>query len=330
MKVIVSDLFGTLIPESLAHFQYFSGKDMMKFENDSYRINHTRELIDNIFKQLSIILDSYFSEGNLLYVVTSIDGHDEPSYIFNEILTKLFMFNKKYQDQIFVFLSGIRQNSLEDLKSTATVFEEKGNLVASNGIINVHLINSKDDVFEFIRENNILSFYQLFSIGNHENDLRMLLKCLNLGGKSSLINYYLYDNPDMKTSHQVLCKAASSNNRFFIREQLESENNGFSSLSVYEQEQVIWERNLVDMQGFKTEYESLLNLMKTDGLDMDYLLRRQNTISIIDMYNDSITDDTPLIPIKRDLVEMIETYPTFRDFLERNLNPTPISKKMTF
>ncbi len=330
MKIIVSDLFGTLIPESLAHFQYFSGKDMKKFENESYRVIKARELIDNIFKQLSIILDAYFSEGNLLYVVSSIDGHDEPSFIFNEILTKLFMFNKKYEEQIVVFLSGVRQSYLDDLKSVATIFEENNSLVASNGNIKVHLIKSKEDVFQYLKNNNYLSLYQLYAIGNDKKDLRMLLECMGLGGKSSLISHYLYQDSDTKTSHQVMCKAASSNNRFLIREQLESEDNGFNNLSLYEQEQVIWERNLVDMQGFKTEYESFVALMKSGELDIDYLLRRQNTISIMDSYNDAITDGTPLIPVSREIVEMIETYPTFRNFLERNLNPDLITKKMTF
>lgn len=174
-KILISDYFGSLItpdPKEINQL-YHTNFDC----SDENGINVQNFAITNLKPNV----EEFLYDGNELVIVTNL-GHCTMEWFIEHWIGKTLKLFPNYIGQIKVFL----QN--ERLEEKISSYVEKNNclyFVEDEYIFQI--IKRKSEVFNYLDLKNKL----LFSMGDSTNDIDMLIKNIQLGGISSLINYSL-------------------------------------------------------------------------------------------------------------------------------------------
>ncbi len=197
-KILVSDLFGTLIPDSIIGANYLYGdinayKDINEICNDK---DYHAYLMKKLCLQCANDLKKFLNNGNKLIIVSDLSSHElNLTFIYEEIIEKILKYCNKNFTLYMVTKGGAASFDQEKLKSHIT---EEYNEYGIHHIIfdgyKIGLLDQKKDIFKVIKEKFNLEEYELYSVGNDYADIPMLVSCMELGGKSSLLNYNLYFN----------------------------------------------------------------------------------------------------------------------------------------
>lgn len=186
-KILVSDLYGTLISDD---------EDKKFWTKDGYfdGEKNTIKLIND--------LSDFLNGENYLYIVSGGNNHDGADFTYEEIIKNIYKFiNEKNKDKIYVFFQGeetIIDNQLKKMKKVSD-----GNyLKFLDDNTSLYYVSEKEKVYDFILDRHDISKYELFSIGDSENDVNMLNRCVELGGVSTIINetlnYYEKNSNNIK------------------------------------------------------------------------------------------------------------------------------------
>lgn len=171
-KVLFADLFGTLISPNLSISEKY---------------------FDNINREFSFVcqyINAFLNEGNYLVVVTEPGGHGNFGRIFNQQLAK---FNSYIVDdlrsRVTYYLQGNGKIDSQDHISREYI-NGKICYIGDHPFVGIAVDKKEEAIIDFLQ--NIQLPYQVYGIGDSAKDIPMLLKILDLGGKSSVIDSYLY------------------------------------------------------------------------------------------------------------------------------------------
>lgn len=312
-KILVSDLFGTLVPINIQdmEFLYSSGQRLRTREEIWANSKYYNELLDRVFLQLAKNLEPYLSEGNYFYLVTASDSHDGSGFLFDEIISRFCKYTWKYRDQVSVFLSGVLdcEREFKDLSTVARIEEKDGVMFADNEEgSRAILLNSKDEVFNFVEKRQNLCTGQLFAIGDDIKDLPMLFRCIELGGKSSVIWQDLYR--EKKTSQEILHETAIRNSNLMLG----TDNIPYSDPrrgSFGERRQVL----------YRQEWDRLYGELGEGVLDLDDLEKNEYIYSMLNTYNDfsSQFHEWPRVKVSDKTIDSFGMFPTFASYRDKVL-----------
>lgn len=203
-KILIADLLGTLIPEDFIDMYYLYGDYNIKYinswsddEDKFININNQKQvdtkkyanyLIEKSILKLKILLEPF---NNNLYIVSEISSHGFLDIFTNDFFSKIYELFHEYSNNIF-FFGGISDiNRLNEIKNAEGFSIIKKNIAYFDNGMKIQFINKKEQVYDYIEN---LYPGKLYAIGNNaQSDLGMLLKCIELGGKSSFIVGELYD-----------------------------------------------------------------------------------------------------------------------------------------
>lgn len=316
-KILISDLYGTLIPGWIEEMEYYygsgdkaGGKNWYEiFENEEY----SEKLIDKVFIHLSNYLERYLSEGNYLYLVTTCDSHDGTGFIFEKIINRLCRENEKYKSQIFIFLAGVigNDNEIADLASVAKITEKDGTFYAENkdGVI-ATLLDEKTEIFDFIKRSHNLSEDELYTIGDHARDIPMLLECINLGGQSSLIeNGFYRTNP---TTEDIIHQAVQR--QFYLN--IEDFIPGYNNMSSSERINAMFYDKAFGEQHtkwYRSQLQALYEQLRNGEINLDDLRKQESVYTTMKSYNDIFNKKEP-VEITNQILTSLAVYPTFSDY----------------
>lgn len=325
-KILVADLLGTLIPANIEKLEHFYGKGIHHhsvdeiFSDDAYY----EKQIDDMFIHLKRDIDNFLNEGNYLYIVSAIDSHDPIEFVYTNLVTRIKSSLKEYNKQVFIFLKG-NDDDLKELSLIAEVTKEAGFIHTQDneGFI-INFINRKEDVYKFINQHHDLTKNKLYSIGDSQNDILMLLNYIQLGGESSIIDNNMYNN-DTSLSNEittdlVIKKTAKINFEIMIEDIIKELYPDFNNLSYTEQSTI--SRNLKKQNRIwlNEETERLYIELKEGNLDLNNLINKCHIATVLEMYNfnrNSIEEKTAKISLKT--IDELTIYPTFRDYSNKVL-----------
>lgn len=195
-KILVTDFFGTLVPYDSERADRRFGNHINEYDPDWHarRMNseNTKYVIDKMNLYLSRLLIPFLEEGNRFVIATSAEGHDAADKSYQEIISKMLKLVSAYQEQVSLYfeVSSTTPDAMEDLKKIATIYEQGGNLYAkAQDGATISIVNHKADVFDRIS----IGSDELFALGDDMIDFQMFVKCMQLGGKSSMIHEFLLD-----------------------------------------------------------------------------------------------------------------------------------------
>lgn len=179
-KILVSDLYGTLIPEEIYN------EKSKEFEGEKLTIKLISEL------------DNFLSEDNYLYIVSGIEGHD-PIYItFEQIVRNLFLHMdlSKLSKINFFFAGDIKLNdpNLYNMDKITTYDYENGltKFKDKDSDSYAYVINKKSDIYPLIDKIHGLSKNKIYSLGNSSKDIDMVCESIKFNGDGA----FIYDSKD--------------------------------------------------------------------------------------------------------------------------------------
>lgn len=282
-KILVTDLFGTLIADDNAN-------EMLYYYGDGSDENITSDyFLDKVFEKSLINLIKFLDNGNDVYLVTSFEGHDCPSTILTKVISRFYDKVKDYKDNVHIFLSGKSDTYLlRDLESVSTKIGEDHYVF---GNFDFYKIPGKEYVFDFVLSNHKLYQEKLFVIGNSETDLPMLIKGIELGGQSSIIDNQLWRfEPEMDLNYLI------NKEVYAIVDDLDDD------LRIY------------------TERMKLYQQLRDGSLEYEDLLKSYKVKNLLHHYNFNARFCFPRKQeIESNAVKKLTVYPTFTDYNNRFL-----------
>lgn len=308
-KILVSDLYGTLIPSVISEMEYYysTGTKLRSrdeiWDDNEYYIG----LLDRVFLHLGNHLDEYLSHGNYLYLVTASESHDGSGFLFDQIISRFCKCTEKYKDQVLVFLSGVVGNDIEyaDLKSVSSISVRDGVTYAEreDGTRAI-LIGKKADVFDFVESDHDLANDELYAIGDNIKDLPMLFRCIELGGDSSIIYNDLYRVD--KTNEKILHDTAYRNSLMAF---------GIDYRELYD------EVSARSYEWYFSELSRLYVELAQGSIDLDAMEKKQNIYEMLHQYNDfsDLFHEWPRVEINNQVLDSLSIYPTFVDYSNKVL-----------
>lgn len=295
-KVLVTDLFGTLIPDDRKSelLYYYGNGNELEVTDVSF--------LNKVFEKGLISLKRFLKDGNEVYLVTDISTHDKPSVILSMIINRFFSNLEEYKENIHIFLSGSLNLYKEDLKSVS--IQKDSDCYIFNDF-EFYRIENKEDVFDYVLKEHMLYQELLFVIGNSEKDMPMLVKGIELGGRSSLINNFLYRYDDDLDLDNLIISIVRRNNHISYLE-LDSMN---------EEERLQYKIKM------EQELGKMYVKLRSGLLDYDKLLKLCRIHDVLDNYNMYAMTCLPKKKqIGEEKIKQLTMYPTFIDYSRKNLN----------
>lgn len=301
-KILVSDLMGTLIPDDVYILQRFFAEGNCVYDDHDLYIDrnisdsYTFHLLDKAFINLGRQLASFLDDGNYVKIVTSVNSHETADFAFNEFITRIYESIEKYKNQVSIFFVG-KYACLSTLSRISTIYEKNGNIYAEgkNGI-SVTILDDKVEVFEFIKKEHNLFLDRLFAIGDSNKDIPMLFKCIDLGGRSSIINNELYICNKNETVDSIIKKTVLRN----------------MFLAKIEDEQ--------KSEFFLKEIDKIYKLLFEGKIDLDNLIKKEEIYRILDLYNScSFLPCNKYGNVSMERLDELDMYPTFADYCSKVL-----------
>lgn len=309
-KILVSDLIGTLIPDSMDSLEskYRIGNKILNGEELFHQKEYYDTLKNKMFEKLKLHLLDFFNGDNCLFVVTSSQqrgashSHDNLDFTINEIITRFYSIFCDYKDKISFFVV-CDQDELSRLDKTYN-FEFYENYIASfNTGLQITFIESKDRIFDYIGKEYDLEKYDIYTIGDDWLiDKDMLLKGMAIGGKSSLIRSDFYTDESID---DILWKTVRREYEITINPQWDEE----TSLKDYSIFRTFTYQKLKDL--YSQVQNGEINIQELMTQNMLYeLMKKENLIA-------NLHSKCQKIDFER--IKSISIYPTFEAYSQKLL-----------
>ena len=314
-KILISDLYGTLIPGDLTDLEYLysRGTKLHSHEEIFDSEEYFTILKDKMFTHLAIQLREFLANGNYLNIVTATDTHDSPSIIFCELLGRLYKNMVDYRDRISLFMIG-GQHNLKELSTVAPIMERNGITYAGdfNGLF-VTCLKDKIEAFDFIQERQNVENASLYAIGDSDNDIPMLFRCIDSGGQSALICHRLYACE--QDTDEILYLTALSKANMKMEKELHQLYPNLSMIDSKTYEEIYFKyQEEIWFPYYSLEKEKLYKMLHEGNLDLLELMKRQEIYDILKSYNDTHSLFFKKEPVDMERMNELSIYPTFSDF----------------
>lgn len=330
-KILVADLFGTIIPDYIQTTNYLYGKidkynDINQIWNDK---SYNAYLMEKLCLQCANDLKKFLNDGSELIIASDLSSHDlNLTFIYEEIIEKILKYCNKNFTLYMVTKGGAASFNLEELKShiTEEYIEHGIDYIVFEGY-KIGLIDRKEDIFKVIKGKFNLEEYELYSIGNDDKDIPMLVKCIELGGKSSLLNYGLYSNELLSrtTLDEAIGDRISRESYILCEKKVLKNYPNFSQLN----EDKIFEINnqyiYLGKRRFNPEYtrwyekrkEELYQEVRKGNITLDQLIKEK---LIFELCQSAINHCLQKKTFTENNLDRIDMYSTFRDYYNKVLS----------
>lgn len=321
-KILVADLFGTIIPNNILNANYLYGNiDKYKDINEiCYDKNQHEYLIEKLCLQCANDLKKFLNDGNELIIASDLSAHElNLNFIYEEIIEKILKYCDKDFTLYMVTKGGAASFNLEELKSYITEeYSEHGiDYIVFEGY-KIGLINRKEDIFKVVESKFNLQECELYSIGNDYKDIPMLVRCIELGGKSSLLNYNLYSNELLSrtTLDKAICERIQRENHILLEKELLKDHPGFSLLDKYK---YLMERRLTSEYNrwYEKRKEELYQEVRKGNITLEQLIKEKLIFGLCQTAINHCLEKKTFIENNLDKIDM---YSTFRDYYNKVLN----------
>lgn len=331
-KILISDLFGTLIPDTItqAHHLYAKGSLDRDFNEICDDKEYHKYLMDKISEQCINTLDKFLEEGNTLFIVSDLSGHDTGAdFVLQEIIGRFHKYSDNQFQIYFVTTGGTCGFHIDKLKDKITKeYTENGvNYIVYDGYP-VGLLEKKEDVFKVIENRFDLNDYNLYSLGNTSEDVSMIIKCMELGGRGTLLNYVLYSNQNLSniTIDNAIAKRVS-HEQYLLKEQRMLENFPEFSQKDNKERRYLKDKFIYrwDDEAFQEQESNLrknrmlelYNELRNGNISLDQLIKEDLVFNIIKHASRHYLKNKTLTENNWDKIDM---YSTFRNYYNRVLS----------
>lgn len=335
LKIIVTDFFGTLMPDNIqvAEYQCGYGSNLI---NSQFRISdilnntqYSNKILDKTISLIDNNIKDFLDEGNILKIVTSNAGHAEGTDFFLEQIVPRFKSIEKYNNQIEIWFADTEENSNNSILEKSNLFKENNKTYFIYNNIKFGLLNKKEDIFDIIQQQYNLIDTNLYSLGNDIKDLPMLIKCIELGGISSIIKQNLYISPEYanRSLNDIIGYKAWIDYFIMIVNMTFKENPDFINYSYKDKRTLIknMENQIAYNEWMDNKIMELYHSLINQQLDIEQLLKEKVIYDIINQPYYDIDYNAYKLFIEG-LINKLRIHPTFRDFKDRTLT---ISKNNT-
>lgn len=327
-KILISDLIGTLIPNNIMEVHNLYGKCREKdWSNICDDKEYHNYLMDKFPKQCINDLDNFLNDENILYIVTDLTCHDgNIKFILDRIIGSLHKYSNNNFNVFLVKYGGRCDFNLDFIsnKITSKYTEEGVDYFIYDGYP-IGIIPKKKDIFNIILNKYNIEENELLSIGNSRNDIPMLIKCMELGGKSSLLHYLLYSENNITLEKALSYKLDVE---YYIKIEKEILDNfpNYSELNFNERKE-IWNAyfykggfvNYVIQERRKYNNEMLQKLyeeINQGSLTQEFIIKQYLIFKIIVSGLETLEKKT----LTENNWDQIDMYSTFRDYYNRVLS----------
>lgn len=321
-KILVADLFGTIIPNNILNANYLYGNiDKYKDINEiCYDKNQHEYLMEKLCLQCANDLKKFLNDGNELIIASDLSAHElNLTFIYEEIIEKILKYCGKNFNLYMVTKGGASGFRLEELKPKITEeYNEHGiDYIVFEGY-KIGLLDKKEDIFKVVQSKFDLEEYELYSIGNDYKDIPMLVRCIELGGKSSLLNYNLYSNELVLriTLDQAICYRLRRENYILLEKKLLKDHPNFSLL---DRSKYLMERMLTPEYNrwYEERKEELYEEVRKGNITLDLLIKENLIFGLCQTAINHCLQKKTFIENNLDEIDM---YSTFRDYYNKVLS----------
>ncbi len=294
-KILFTDLCGTLISRNLSEAKKYYGSQE---------------------KELSIIsryINEFLSEDNELVIVTSPGGHGYFGSIFNDRLAKLDAYIRNELDShVAYYLQGNGKINPDD-NITKKVLNGKVYYSGKHPFEGIGIDKKEEAIDDFLQ--NVKPPYQIYGIGDTEQDIPMLLRIEELGGISSIIDTTLYHRPT--TTDEIIKNELDLEFDFDLYNMIKNKKLIDPNSGTYTEEA----RALLEKKE-RRKYELYTSLYKGE-LDLDEL--NKNYSKYIELSNYRTAQDSSFsrnnqfyenYPLSEDIVQSVMNMPCYSSFGE--------------
>ncbi len=334
LKIIITDFFGTLMPDDIQAAEYQCGYSS-NLINDAFRMSkilnntqYSNKILDKTIGLIDNSINDFLDEGNILKIITSNAGRAEGINFFLEQIVPRFKSIEKYNNQIKIYFADMEEDSNNSILEKSNLFKENNKTSFIYNNIKFGLLNKKEDIFDIIQQQYNLIDVNLFSLGNDIKDLPMLIKCIELGEISLIIKQNLYISPEYvnKSLDEIISYKVWIDYFIMIANMAFKEKTNFLTYGYKDKrmfikniENQISYNKLVSFKKMEL-YHSLIN----QQLDIAQLLKEKVIYDITNQPFYDIDYNAYKLFIEC-LINKLKINPTFRDFKDRTL---AVSKKM--
>ena len=326
-KILIADLFGTLIPISILSADYLYGKETKRknWDNNWTDSDYYWELLDDIFVHLGRDLTPFLEEGNYLKIVSSLDGHEPIDFTLDTIIPRLYKNLNNYKSQIDLFLNfeKCKEFDPKKFKKTLEQYQENGlTYYKYNNDFVFRIIQNKSDIWDGIKERYDIEKDKIYCIGDSEKDLSMLVKCIGLGGTSCLIKNNLWTNDLLsdKSTDDIIFDKASMDYCLMMEQEILKLCPDYSKLDWKKRREI--RLNLYGMHEndrkawFRAREKELYEQLNAGNLDIYGLFKDKIVYDMISFHYDRYLE---MKTFSENQGDKLMLYPTYREFSNKVL-----------
>ena len=319
-KILISDFIGTLVPDDIERAEYQCGYgDLLNTSSQLSTILDDQKYSNKILDKMIVLLDrnlkDFLESGNIIKIVTSDAGHCEGiDYFLNSIVPR-FKSLKQYTGQLEIWFSDISTDANMYFLGKVNLFEENGHVYFIHNNIKFGVLNKKEDIFNIVLDQYNLGNVQLYALGNDFKDIMMLIRCMELGGKSALIkqNLYTYQEYLNKSITHIIGDKAHTDYLIMVENLALKKYPNFSTLNYLEKRNIIKTIcNEVPYDKWVEERkETLYKLLLSQQLDINEIFEEA---IVYEMLNYSYCDELRYRLFSPNKYDKLRVYSTFRQF----------------
>lgn len=272
-------------------------------------------------------LKEYLDNGNQLIIVSDLTGHDTTvDFILDEVLDRFYEYNN-----FSVYLVTKEGNSTFNIKKFSDkitgYYTENGiNYLVYKGH-KIGLLERKIDIFNIKKNCYDLEKLDLFTVGNSSTDIPMLVKCLEVGGRSSLIHNVFYTNKILsdQSINDIIFEKVTNECKLLKESELLKIYPNYSSFDKatkrkikqqfdeFANEDVIKKRN----DYFSNRVAEIYRLLRAGEVDIDFMQKQNLVFAMVEIATHHYLEKKTMVENQWDKILI---YPTFRDYYNNLLN----------
>lgn len=336
-KILITDLFGTLIPDSVvqAHNLYKKGNIKTEINEICNNKDYHKYLMDKLVSQCVNDIDRFIKEGNSVIIVSDLSAHEiSIDFIIDEIINRF----PKYEDnelQLYLTTKGSQGSfNIDRLNKliSSNYYENGIHYITYKGQKIGLLQDKKIEVYNAIQNQFDLSNTKLYAAGNNVNDVDMIIKCIQLGGRGSILNYELYTNEFInKTTLEEAIQSRILREFHLIQERKILDNFpdisslDYISMSNIEQLYLCDDSYFNDLKEFeKLRLPELYKEVRYGNITLDQLIKEDLIYNQVDFARRHYLKKKTLTENRWDEIDM---YSTFRDYFNKVLINDELTNK---
>lgn len=264
-KILFTDLMGTLISPDLGLSKKYFGS------------------FDRECSLLCQYINEFLKEDNYIAVVTEPGAHGRFGTVFNEQLVKL---NSYIEDDLRSHIEYFLQGNGNIFPADNIVKENRngkifyiGRLSSFKGIAIDKKENAINDFLERMKRP-----YEIYGLGDSAKDIPMLLRVEEMGGRSAIIDTYLYRLE--KTSKEIIDQQLDIEFSFLFDKVIEEKKSQYlkEGKLVNEMFYEYNEKELLLLQKREERKEELYQMISTGEFDLDDSNRKYSNFFLCEEY----------------------------------------------